>query len=203
MATKLATRYKQERFAAEYLVDLNATAAYQRAIRPEASLVVAATEGGKLLRTPYVQELVQTARARLIERTQVTSERVILELARIAFIDPREVFEWGPSGVRLRPSHELTPDAAAVVASVKHKRRTHADKDGNTSTSHEVEIKLADKIAALDKLARHLGLYKPEEVNVNVSGGVLLVPAAPDPAAWALAASAQQQRLLGKGSGEG
>lgn len=150
---------KQARFVEEYLVDLNAAAAARRAgytsRRSEAI-------GYEILTKHDVQAAISAAQRERSARTGVTADRVIQEIARIAFADPRDIMEWGPSGVMARESSELSDDQAAAVAEV-HETKT---KDGGGS----MRVKLHSKTDALDKLCRHLGLYddKPKDDNQTV-----------------------------------
>src|SRR3990167_957014 len=97
-----------ERFANEYLVDFNATAAYQR-VYPKANRSTAGKNAYKLLRRPDVQALVAAAQKAVVDRIQaraekespvaeikrmeITADRVLQEWARIAFGDIREIFD--------------------------------------------------------------------------------------------------------------
>jgi phage terminase small subunit len=105
---------KQKRFVEEYLVDLNAT---QAAVRAGYNEKTAYSAGQRLLKN--VETEINAALADRAARTKITADRVVQELARIAFVDARQIFEWGPDGVRLRPSDELTDDEAAIVANDK------------------------------------------------------------------------------------
>ena len=107
----LKLRPKQKMFVEEYLVDLNAT---QAAIRAGYSAKTASSIGEQNLRKLDIQTAIQEAMKARQERTGVTQDRVIAELARIAFGDQRSVMEWGPSGVKLRDSKSLTDDQAAI-----------------------------------------------------------------------------------------
>ena len=100
---------KQRRFVEEYLIDLNATAAARRAGYSEKT---ADRIGPELLGKTCVSNAIEAAQKKRSARTEVTQDRVILELARIAFLDPRKVFKWGPEGVTLLPSDGLTPLSA-------------------------------------------------------------------------------------------
>ena len=106
---------RQARFVAEYLLDLNAT---QAAIRAGYSAATASQIGARLLANVKVAAAIAEAQAARSRRTEVTADRVVLELARVAFGDPRRVMSWGPGGVRLRPSAELADEEAAIVAEV-------------------------------------------------------------------------------------
>ena len=146
---------KQAKFVEEYLLDLNAAAAARRAgyttKRSEAI-------GYDLLTKADIQAAVQSAQRERSARTGVTADRVLKEIARIAFADLRAVMSWGPDGVALRNSSDLSDDEAAAVAEVSE---TWTDSGGGSR-----KVKLHDKVAALEKLARHIGLYDSETSTV-------------------------------------
>lgn len=138
---------KQARFVEEYLIDFNASGAARRAgYAPKRANVI----GYENLSKPDIQAAVQAAIRERSAKTGITAERVIKEIARVALADPRNVMEWGPNGVRLRESSELTDDAAAAVSEV-------SETVGANGSS--MKVKMHDKVAALEKLARHVGLY--------------------------------------------
>ena len=76
---------KQQRFVEEYLVDLNGT---QAAIRAGYSPRSAHVTAAKNLRNPFIEVAVQTARKLRAERVEISSDRVLDELAGVAFADP-------------------------------------------------------------------------------------------------------------------
>lgn len=148
---------KQRRFVEEYLVDLNAT---QAAIRAGYSKTSAAAIGYETLQKPYVANAISDAMAKRSARTLVSQDRVVKELARIAFADMRDFVTWGPDGVELRPSDDLCKDDSAAVFEVSQK----AGKEGPDSIS----IKLRDKLKALELLGRHQAMFTDNH-NVNLS----------------------------------
>lgn len=143
----MALTPKQARFVEEYLIDLNASAAARRA---EYSPKRADAIGFNLLRKAEIQSAIEAAQRERSARTGITADRVIQEIARIAFADPRTVMTWGPDGVQARDSAELTDDEAAAVSEVSQT----VTKDGGS-----MRVKLHSKTDALDKMCRHLGLY--------------------------------------------
>lgn len=141
---------KQRVFVDEYLVDLNAT---QACIRAGYSARTADRIGPELLGKTWVAEAIQDAMRERSARTGITADRVIAEIAKIAFADPRKVMTWGPSGVELLPSESLTDDDAAIISEVSESR---------TESGGSLKIKLHSKLDALEKLARHIGVYDAE-----------------------------------------
>lgn len=160
---------KQARFVEEYLIDLNAT---QAAIRAGYSAKRADAIGHENLRKPEIATAIEEARKRLSERTGVTTERVVKELARIAFADVRDLFTWDKDHACYVPSRDLSDDEAAAVSSVKAKTR-HFTTDAGTETTTELELKTYDKLGALDKLGKHLGMFVEK---VEHSGTVATTP---------------------------
>ena len=138
---------KQRRFVEEYLVDLNATGAARRAGYGVRS---AAGTASRLMANPDVAAAIAEAQAARAERTRVTADRVITELAKVAFGDPRRLLSWGPGGVVLRQSDELTEAEAALVSEVSETR---------TAAGGSRRVKLHCKLAALTALGRHLSLF--------------------------------------------
>jgi len=147
----MALTNKQQRFIEEYLVDLNAT---QAAIRAGYSAKTAGVIGYENLTKPQIKEALAEARQKLAERTAVSAERVIREYARLAFVDPRSIFTWGPGGVAVKDSAELSADDAVCVLEVSHEV---------TEAGTKVRVKVHDKKAALEALAKHLGLFEKDK----------------------------------------
>ena len=142
---------RQERFVQEYLVDLNASAAVRRA---GYGARVPSRTAARLMAHPGVRAAIAEAKALRAERLQIDAGRVVLELARIAFSDPRELMEWGPDGLRLRPSSEVSRAAAASVAEVHEVKGS-------------VQIKTLDKFKALELLGRHLGMFTADKADAE------------------------------------
>lgn len=111
----MALSEKQQRFVAEYTVDFNATAA---AIRAGYSEKTAAQMGYKLLKMQEIQEAVQQEFANRQDRTHITGDQVVAELAKIALSRVDDYYR-----------------------------------------DYGMEIKLTDKIKALELLGKHLGTF--------------------------------------------
>lgn len=82
----------QTRFVDEYLVDLNATAAYKRA-GYKAIGNAAETNAARLLRDPRVRALIEERIAARQERTEIDQDRVLTELWQIATADTNEIVQ--------------------------------------------------------------------------------------------------------------
>lgn len=145
---------KRERFVAEYLVDLNAT---QAAIRAGYSAKTANEQGARLLANASVASAVKTALEKRAERTEITQDRVLQEIARIAFSDLRRMF--GENGGLKRPE-DLDDDTAAALASIEVVTRSAGKNgEGETEVEHVHKVKAWDKARALEMLGRHLAMF--------------------------------------------
>jgi phage terminase small subunit len=148
---------KQEAFVQEYLIDLNATAAYGRA-GYKAKGNVAEAAASRLLRNVKVQVRIQEAMQARSVATGITAERVLQELALLGFSDIGQVLDFTGTDPHLRPCNTIPEVARRVLASVKVKRSM----EGTGEWAKEVEVtefKLWDKLAALEKLGKHLGMF--------------------------------------------
>ena len=145
---------KQKRFVEEYLIDLNAT---QAAIRAGYSPDSAKEIGSENLTKPDISKAVDQAIAERSRRTGVNADRVVRELAKIAFVNAGEVVDLDTALLM----DKISDDDMAAIQSVKVKT---FGEDGV-----EREVKLADKLKALELLGKHLGLFKDKvEINGNV-----------------------------------
>lgn len=145
---------KQKRFIEEYLIDLNAT---QAAIRAGYSPDTAKSIGSENLTKPDIQARIARAMAERSRRTGVNADRVVMELAKIAFVNANDVIDPDTATVRA----DALPEDTAAIQSVKVKT---FGEDGL-----EREIKMADKLKALELLGRHLGMFKDK---VELSGAL-------------------------------
>lgn len=81
---------KQKRFVEEYLIDLNAT---QAAIRAGYSPDTAKSIGCENLTKPDISAAISKAQAERSRRTGINQDRVIRELAKVAFLNPVDVID--------------------------------------------------------------------------------------------------------------
>ena len=133
---------RHRRFVAEYLLGFNARKAARSAGYRSPN------SGSRLLRRREVAAAIAEAEAEHAAKRHVTADRVLDEYARIAFADMRAFVDWGPKGVMLRDNKTLSEWEAGAIAAVEPPR-------GNGKTGR---LKLYDKQAALETLARHTGV---------------------------------------------
>lgn len=163
--TKLSPR--EEAFVQEYLKDLNTAAAAERAGYAKRS---ARQQGHVVLHRPHVQAAIVAARAAIEKRNEITVDRVIREIAAIAFADVRKLY--GEDGQLLQPG-QMDDETAAAVAGIEVEEIYAGTGADRTVIGHLAKVKRWDKPKALEMLSRHLGIYD-DGVKVNVTGSVAI-----------------------------
>ena len=141
---------KQKRFCEEYLIDLNATQAAIRAGYKNADI------GRRLVTKSHVSEYIEKLRAEQSRRTAITADRVLEELAAIAFADRTEIQQvMNERGdVTFTPTEEISEDAKKAIACIEE------GKYGTKVTSY-------DKVKALELLGKHLGLFDGSGASID------------------------------------
>ncbi len=145
---------KQRRFAAEYLIDLNGT---QAAIRAGYSARTANEQASRMLANVSIQQAISEAMAERSKRIGVNQDRIVQELAKIAFLKITDVVDREG-----RIKENASEDDLACIESIKYK---HSDTETGSST--EREVKAASKLKAMELLGKHLGMWN-DRLDVNV-----------------------------------
>ena len=208
-APQLGLTPKEQWFVDEYMVDRNAT---QAAIRAKYSPHTARQIGYENLTKPHIQLAIDAAIKAQQERTQITADRVVIELGMIAFADARELAEvktgccrccWGEGfkfqrtvgeynhdreqwltkgkeladfeeqgGIGFNPlklPHPECPncggdgDARVVLKDTRNlSPQALALYAGAKTGKYGIEIQMHSKMDAIEKLAKHLGVYEKD-----------------------------------------
>lgn len=103
---------KQELFVDEYLIDLNAT---QAAIRAGYSPKTAEQQGSRLLSNVKVKGRVAEKMAERSKRCGINQDRVLQELARIAFVNPADVINMSDASIKDEAWESITPQMACLA----------------------------------------------------------------------------------------
>lgn len=161
---EVALTNKQKIFVNEYLKDLNATRAYKKAYKNIKSEETARVNGSKLLTNTNVAEEIQKRMDERAKRTEITQDKVLKEIARLAFTDITSIVsvkkfktERGEySKVIIKDFSELTEEQRACISGVKE-------------TKLGIEVSFCSKERALELLGRHLGMFNDK---IQLSGEV-------------------------------
>jgi phage terminase small subunit len=149
---------KQALFVEEYLVDGNATEAAKRAGYSDRS---AAAIGAENLKKPAIAAAIAKRQADRAERTEITQDLVIQELAAIAFANVSDLATWSGGRVSVKDSENVVNTALSAVAQV-------------SETQHGITLRMHDKRAALVDLGKHLGMFR-EKVDLEIRDGADVV----------------------------
>lgn len=172
---------KQQRFVAEYLVDLNAT---QAAIRAGYSPKTAKSVGAENLTKPDIQSALSEALQGRAERTEITADKVLRRWWEIATADPNGIVHHRivccPKCYGEAPYDKHLPiisnctechgDGVGEVIAADTRKLTGPAKAlyaGAKQTAQGIEIKLRDQDKALEMVAKHLGMFQ-ERLKVSL-----------------------------------
>ena len=158
---------RQKRFSEEYIIDYNATAAAKRA---GYSNKTAYSQGQRLLKNAEIREAINNALKEFHERAFITKERVLLEVAKLAFTNLSDVVRWDEEGnLTISTPEDLTPDQLASISEISKHTMSFPTKNGEEVTRTSMKIKMHNKDAALEKLMKHLSLLN-DKLDITSNG---------------------------------
>ena len=156
----------QKRFCDEYLIDLNATRAYKVAYPSCKKDDTARANSSRLLAKANIQEYVTKRQRQIEKRTEITQDKVLKELAKIAFGDIRKLYTENGA---LRNIKDLEDDIAGAISGVE----TYEEYEGRGEDREHVgdtkKVKMLDKTKALELIGKHLGMFKETNININTN----------------------------------
>lgn len=162
---------KQKRFAEEYSVDLNAT---QAAIRAGYSERTAYSQGQRLLKNVEVQAAIWKANEVRSERTGITADRVLEELAKLGFSNMLDYLRTSDEGDPFVDLSQMSREQAAAIQEVTVEDFLEGRGD-NAREVRRVKFKLADKKSPLELLGKHLKLFTDKVEHTGAGGGPIEV----------------------------
>jgi phage terminase small subunit len=163
MAIKDGSR--RQKFITEYLVDRNATKAAQRAGYSEKT---AYSHGQRLLKIVEIKKEIDRLIAEQTQRTLVTADKVIKELAYIAFSDVRKLYD---DNGELKDIKKLPLGTAHAIASVETGELFEGVGRDRRQVGVTKTVKLWNKVGALELLGKHLKLFT-EVVEIENAKGL-------------------------------
>lgn len=137
---------KQEKFCREYMIDLNAT---QAAARAGYSKKTARLIGQENLLKPAILKKLKELRAPLMERYEITEDRIMTELAILGFLDPAKFFENNGIFANIKKLEDLPPEITRAITGIDIKH----DRSGP-----KYSFRFAGKTKSLELMMRRFGL---------------------------------------------
>lgn len=152
---------KRRAFVAAYIAeDFNGTRAYQLTYKCTAA--AARANAAKLLANTSVQAYLQECLEARRKDFKISADRVLQEYARVAFFDSRNLFDADGKPKKI---NELDADTAAAIAGLEVEELNA----GAVKLGVVRKYKIANKIPALDSVARHLGMFGADTREINIT----------------------------------
>jgi phage terminase small subunit len=165
--------HKQRLFVAEYLQDLNATAA---AIRAGYSERTARQQGARLLTNADIVEAIRQEVQQRLKGAGVTAQRVMAELQKVAYGDMGDYLVFQENG-QLRLDFSKARGRTAAIASIDQDVQMTGRR---TPPALTTKVRLWYKVRALGELSRMIEMTK--QGNQSGQAGEETGPAAMTPA---------------------
>ncbi|WP_020469710.1 terminase small subunit [Zavarzinella formosa] len=167
---------KQEAFCLKYIELGNASEAYRQSYDAKKATDKTIWEAAsRLLTDSKVAARVEELKLAAIKRHEVTVSRVLREYAKLAFLDIRKAYD---NEGHLKPIHELDDDTAAAIAAIDVVENQAGAEIGSNGIriidSYTKKLKFVDKKAALDSLAKHLGMFVEKHEHTGKDGAPLI-----------------------------
>ncbi|UUM26092.1 terminase small subunit [Acinetobacter colistiniresistens] len=152
----MALSKRQNLFALEYIIDLNAT---QAAIRAGYSEKTAYSHGQRLLKNVEIERLIEDAQQERIKRLKVDADYV---LHRLVEIDQMDVLDIMNNDLSLKPISEWPKIWRQYVSSIDSFEEFDGRGEDKTFIGFLRKIKWPDKVRNLELLGKHItiGAFK-------------------------------------------
>lgn len=146
---------KEKSFIKHYLTHYNAARAYREAGYAAPSVSAARLTAYKLKATPIVAAEINRQEAERFERLDITADKVLQELANLAFSNMADYCSWDEKGIKIVDSESLSRAQTAAIIQITEKTK----KSFSSGTTKEVTVKInPDKAKALLILADYTGI---------------------------------------------
>lgn len=163
---------RQQKFVDAYLAGGNATKA---AISAGYSRKTARAIGPRLLKNVAISAEVERRLTKASDKTDVTVERTLREMARLAYVDVGEAFD--AAGFML-PLCDIPEDTRRAIVGLEASEIFAGEDEDRSIIGHLKKVRFADKKGALDSLMKHLGIAGADRVELGQDTLRALVEAA-------------------------
>ena len=150
---KLTT--KQQLFADDYVISHNATQSYMKIYKVKKE-ETAKVNGSRLLTKANVKEYVENKLKPKFAKYDITQERILQEYAKIAFLNPKQLFN---NDGTLKGIHEIDDDSVAAINGVEVQEIFSGSGKEKEQIGTLHKLKIVDKKGALDSLAKIQGMF--------------------------------------------
>lgn len=162
---KLDRKSMQLVFLHEFLISRNATEAALKAGCAPAS---AASQASRWLKMAHIQAEIRKADAKLADQTGDLRQQIVQELRRLAFFDPRKLYE--PDG-SVKLVSQWDDETAAAIGYMDVAEIFSGQGDQRMAIGLSKKVGLRSKEKALELLMKHLGMFAPEKTAITDTEG--------------------------------
>jgi phage terminase small subunit len=166
----MALNERQQLFVQEYLIDFHAANAYRRAGYAARTNNAAYVSAHKLLNSAKIQEALRDARAVRAQRVSqqldmvtLRADDVVRELIIVGLSTMRDILDFSGDRIVYKRAKDIPDHAIDAIESYTEDEQTTVDAMGREHTRRRRKVKLWNKLQALDKLGKHLGLFLERE----------------------------------------
>lgn len=158
---------KQQRFAQEYIVDCVGAAAYVRAGYSARNTKHASTMASRLLNLPHIQFQISQLQKTRRQKTRISGDRILEELAAIAFHRISAVIHFENGEATIRNTDDWEADSHIAVMEISGKKIEKLEGDDVVTIMKDCRLKTHDKLKALDMLAKITGLTNDFDMAIS------------------------------------
>lgn len=158
---------RRELFCQEYVIDFNGTrSARDAGFGPKS----ARTKASQILAEINVQKRIAELLKNRSERTKITQDMVLQELALCGFSDFKDYGKINDKGnLEFFPFRDVGEDKTRAIESMKQV---------DTQTGRSISMKLHGKVRPLELIGKHLGMFADTH-NLNLTGNITVITAVP------------------------
>lgn len=144
---------KEEKFIEKYVETLNGSESYLYAY-PKTKPSAAKTSGSRMLSREHVKVEIEKRVAKRTAKNEITADRILQELAKIAFSNVGDLFD--PKTNAMKNIGDVDSATLSAVSGISIEENGYGKrKEGTTK-----KVRMYDKIRALEKLGHYVGLFK-------------------------------------------
>lgn len=144
---------QRKRFADKYFETLNGA---KSAIYAGYSEATARQQAHQLLQEPEIEEYLRILREEEAKKADISKEKWLSELKKIGFSDIRELYSTDGA---IHNINQIDDETAGAISGVKSKEMFDG---GGKKVGDIIEVKMHDKLRALDTIGKHLGFFEKD-----------------------------------------
>lgn len=142
---------QQQKFIDEYLLDPSSYT--KAAIRAGYSITSAGSHASHLMSMPKIRGAIEDAQRERSHKLGITQDRVLQELALVAFANIKDVMTTNEEGDTVIDLQKMPRAISAALSEVSISTK------GGKNKTKTAKVKMSDKLSALDKIMKHLGMF--------------------------------------------